>query len=87
MNKYYQDVVNENKKASFALDVYNQEFLKFVPKFLETVAKSNQIHTPHKMKAIEIGRKVGFEIIARLPASATIEEISQRMIDILRKWP
>lgn len=68
-------MADENKKTAFKADVYSSEFLNWLPKLLEQV--HDEIDDIDVLdKSLEVGRKVGFEIMARLPTLKSIKDLS-----------
>lgn len=79
VNKFYKEVADENKKTAFKADVYSSEFLNFLPKLLRVVKESiSDVNVLDE--ALEVGRKVGFEIMARLPTLKSIKDLSEWMV-------
>ena len=77
-------MADENKKTAFKADVYSSEFLNFLPQLLKEV-HLNISEEKVLDQALRVGRKVGFEIMARLPTLRSIENLSKEMVNIMDK--
>ena len=85
-NEAYRAVVDSNKQSAFKIDAYSKEFLNFVPQLLEKVARSTGggFERRQLRQSLDIGRKVGFEIMAKIPTNPWVGQISDQMINIIR---
>ena len=97
-NEAYRQVIDANKKQNFKVDAYSQEFLTFVPQLFEKVARvaprdgmdpatlQKTLLKEHDalQKTLEIGRKVAFEIMAKIQTNKWIGEVSEQIIKIIR---
>ena len=81
-NPIYQQVFEDNHSVSFENDVYSQEFFDFVLKIMKGVADSDS--SSAKDIGLEIGKKVGFEILARCYENTGLKHLAVAMIDILK---
>ena len=81
-NPIYQQVFEDNHSVSFENDVYSQEFFDFVLKIMKGVADSNS--SAAKDIGLQIGKKVGFEILARCFDNTGLKQLAPVMIDILK---
>ena len=61
--------------------------MNFVPQLLEQVALSADMPEEQSRVALEIGRKVGFDILARLPTNEEVAKVSDKLIELLRRKP
>ena len=62
-------------KFTFESDIYSTEFFDFILQILQSVADS-EVDNETKINGIKIGRKVGFEILARMMANPGIDRVS-----------
>jgi len=85
-NDIYKRVFEDNMKFTFESDIYSTEFFDFILQILQSVADSD-VDNSTKINGLKIGRKVGFEILARMMANPGVEHVSQVMIDILKSRP
>ena len=85
-NEIYRKVAEDNMKFTFESDIYSTEFFEFILQILQSVATSD-VDGDTKLNGMKIGRKVGFEILARMMVNPGIEKVSQVMIDILKSKP
>ena len=85
-NQIYKKVFEDNQKFGFENDVYSEEFFSFILRMMDSVANLNDAQSESsKLLACEIGRKIGFEIIARMRNNtAFIKKITKTMIDIAK---
>lgn len=85
-NDIYKKVSEDNMKFTFESDIYSTEFFDFILQILQSVADSN-VDNETKINGLQIGRKVGFEVLARMMANPGIDRVSQVMIDIFKSRP
>ena len=65
-NEIYRRVFDDNKKYSFETDIYSEEFFTFILGIMEGIAQlTDEGSDQTKLQGFHIGRKVGFEILAR----------------------
>lgn len=69
-NPIYQQVFTDNHNVKFENDIYSQEFLDFVLNVLHAAASTSSKEA--KLRALRIGKKVGFDILARCLDSSGI---------------
>ena len=81
-NPIYQQVFEDNHSVSFENDVYSQEFFDFVLKIMKGVADSDS--TAAKEIGLIIGKKVGFEILARCYENTGLKQLAPVLINILK---
>lgn len=74
-NKIYQKVFEDNKKYGFETDIYSTEFFQFVLGIMGGIASLEDPDSDGaKLLGLDIGKKVGLEILARcLKSTAHIE--------------
>jgi hypothetical protein len=68
--------------VNFENDVYSQEFFDFVLKIMKGVADSDS--SAAKDIGLEIGKKVGFDILARCYENTGLKQLAPVMISILK---
>ena len=81
-NPIYQQVFDDNHNVKFENDVYSQEFLSFVLNVLKAAASTSSNEA--KLVALRIGKKVGFETLARCMDTSGISEMHLLLIEILK---
>lgn len=74
-NEIYKKVFEDNMKFTFESDIYSTEFFDFILQILQSVADS-PVDDNTKFNGLKIGRKVGFDILARMMANPGIERVS-----------
>lgn len=81
-NPIYQRVFEDNHTVSFENDIYSQEFFAFVLSVMRTAAQSNSVEA--KQTGLKIGKKVGFDILARCYENSGLSQLAQVMIEIMK---
>jgi len=81
-NQIYSKVFDDNKKFTFENDIYSQEFFDFILGIMQSIVNINEDGSDAiKIKGLQIGRKVGFEILARCMQNVPgIKRVSEVMI-------
>ena len=72
----------DNHSVSFENDIYSEEFFAFVLKIMKAVADSDSPLS--KDLGLQMGKKVGFEILARCYENTGLTHLSQVMMEILK---
>jgi len=85
-NDIYKKVAEDNSKFTFESDIYSTEFFDFIMRILKSVADGD-VDDEAKLQGLQVGAKVGFEILARMLVNPGIERLSQVMMDILASNP
>lgn len=85
-NDIYKKVAEDNSKYTFESDIYSTEFFDFIMRILKSVSDGD-IDDAAKLDGMQIGTKVGFEILARMFVNPGIDRLSQVMLDILASSP
>jgi len=83
-SKIYERIFKENKAFGFETDVYSKEFFGFLLQVMTRVSEFEGNNDRVKLAALNIGKKAGFEILAKCAANDGIKDVSQVMIDILK---
>jgi len=66
-NDIYMKVFEDNKKFTFESDIYSDEFFTFILNIMKSIANLNDEGSDaSKLMGLNVGRKVGFEILARV---------------------
>ena len=78
----YQEVLEDNSNLKFEGDIFSQQFLEFLLNVLRTAASSDNSET--KLVALRLGKKIGFDVLARCIDGSGISEIQEVMIEILQ---
>ena len=85
-NDIYMKVAEDNMKFTFESDIYSTEFFKFILDILQSVADT-AVDQQTKVSGLKIGRKVGFDILARMMVNPGVDKVGQVMIDIFKSKP
>ena len=85
-NDIYKKVAEDNMKFTFESDIYSTEFFEFILQILNSVAET-EVDDDTKINGLQIGSKVGFEILARMFNNPGIDKVSDVLIEILKSRP
>lgn len=75
-------MVKDNNEYKFESDIFSQEFFNFVIEIMMAAAKSDSMDA--KEMGLSLGKKVGFDILARCVDSSGLTHLSSVMIAILK---
>lgn len=78
----YQQVFEDNHNVNFENDIYSQEFFDFILKIMKGIAGLKSPDS--KEMGLKIGKKVGFDILARCFDNTGLAHLNTAMIDILK---
>jgi len=78
----YQQVMEDNTSVNFENDIYSAEFFDFILKIMKGIAG---LESPEsKDMGLKIGKKVGFDILARCLDNSGLPHLTNAMMDILK---
>jgi len=81
-NPIYAQVFEDNHAVNFENDVYSQEFFDFILSVMRAAVTSGSVVA--KQTGLQIGKKVGFNILARCYDNSGLLPLAQVMIEILK---
>lgn len=70
----YRQVAKDNNEYNFESDIFSQEFFNFVIEIMRAAASSGSMDA--KEMGLTLGKKVGFEILARCVDSSGLTHLS-----------
>ena len=88
-NDIYKKVFDDNKKFTFETDIYSEEFFTFILNIMKGIANLKDVGSDQsKLMGLQVGKKVGFEILARCMSNLPqIQRLSEVMIEIAKSSP
>ena len=78
----YQQVFEDNQNVNFENDIYSAEFFDFILQIMKGIAGLESADS--KELGLKIGRKVGFDILARCFDNSGLTHLAPAMIGILK---
>ena len=78
----YQQVFEDNQNVNFENDIYSAEFFDFILQIMKGIAGLES--TDSKELGLKIGKKVGFDILARCFDNSGLTQLGPAMIGILK---
>ena len=81
----YYEVLQENKADAFESDAYSDEFIGFLPQLLQKIIESGgNLSEATKLAALEVSRKMGVEIMARIEKIGSVTGITNAFMQVLQ---
>lgn len=78
----YQQVFEDNHNVNFENDIYSAEFFDFILKIMKGIAGLES--SDSKEMGLKIGKRVGFDILARCFDNTGLTHLNSAMVDILK---
>ena len=88
-NPIFSRVLEDNTKFKFESDIYSKEFFDFIKTILHQSAQfgtsPDEEHREMRRGAIKMGRKAGFDILARCYHNSDLKDLLVKMIEVFQQ--